>query len=192
MQFGDPNSHDANVAEFVNAQWHLKWLTRGVTVLGWHRIYHTSLPLPPHPEGVKGWIFNAETDYEVDRLQTSMGGYRVSHPENPLAAVVMGMQPHFPTGILDTLNAFLIPECFSQEDADKTVGNCVPWWQASDVHLGRINPCYLFKPGIRTDPTQELNEQEVTGAYGVSTFTGENTPPSSFDIISQFRNRTYV
>ncbi len=153
---------------------------------------HTSAWLPPHPTGLKGWVFNAETQAELDRLQTSIGSYRLSFPKAPVGVVTMGKMPGFPTGLLDFFNAYLIPECFSQEDADKTPGNCVPWWQASQVHLGRINPSYLFKPGIRTDPTQELAEQVTTGAYGVSVFTGENTPPEAFDYIAGFRGKAYV
>lgn len=49
-----------------------------------------------------------------------------------------------------------------------------------------------FKPGIRTDPTDELNEQVRSGAWGLSTFTGENTPAESWNIIGGYRNRIYV
>lgn len=161
-------------------------------MLGWHRMEHTSQFLPPRPAGTEGWVFNAETQPELDRLQTSMGTYRVAEPEAPIGVVTMGKMPGFPTGLLQQLNSFLIPECFSQEDADKTVENCVPWWRASEVHLGRINPSYLFKPGIRTDPTAELVHQVTTGAFGVSTFTLENTPPEAFDVIAQFHGKAYV
>lgn len=192
MQFGDPNSHDANVSEFVNAQWHLKWLTRGVKVLGWHRMEHTSLVLPPHPEGTSGWLFNAETYYELDRLQSACGGYRLANPTAPIGIVPMGKMEHFPTGLLQSLNAFLLPECFVQEDGDKSIENCVEFWTASEVHLGRVNPMIEFKPGIRVDPTAELDEQKRTGAWGLSTFTGENTPVASWNIIGGYRNRIYV
>ena len=161
-------------------------------MLGWHRMDHTSLPLPPHPTGIKGWVFNPETFAELDRLQNAVGLYRAANPDHPIATITLGKIPRFPTGILQGLNTFLIPECFIQEDADKTVTNCVEWWTASEVALGRINPCYLFKPGIRTDPTAELEEQVSTGAYGVSVFTAENTHPESWDIISRYRDKAYV
>jgi hypothetical protein len=180
------------VAEFVNAQWHLKWITRGVRILGWHRVEHTSLFLPPHPEGISGWLFNAETYYELDRLQAICGAYRYANPGKPMGVVPLGKMEHFPTGLLEKLNMFLLPECFIQEDGDKSIQNCVEYWTASDVHLGRINPMILFKPGIRTDPTAELEEQLYSGAWGLSTFTGENTPTDSWNIIGGYRNRIYV
>jgi hypothetical protein len=137
-------------------------------------------------------LFNAETSYELDRLQSVCGAYRLSNPKAPMGIVPMGKMEHFPTGLLETLNAFLLPECFVQEDGDKSVTNCVEFWTASSVHLGRINPMLLFKPGIRTDPTAELEEQKYTGAWGLSTFTGENTHPDSWNIIGGYRSRIYV
>lgn len=148
--------------------------------------------IPAHPAGIQGWVFNAETLYELNRLQASCGAYRVGNPGAPLAIATLGKIPNFPTGILESLNAFLLPECFIQEDEDKTIDNSVEYWTASSVHLGRINPMIEFKPSIRTDPTSELEVQKATGAWGLSTFTGENTPVEGWEAIARYKDVIYV
>lgn len=180
IQFWDPATHAFNLWECQNANWINRWRAQGVKVFGWHRVEH----FPgdnPFIADVEGWSYNPESQQEMESLTRQIIDGRSRQPTWPLSAITLGKMLYFPTGLLTQLDIHLIMENFIQEGGDSDdITSSYKFWRDSMVPHNLIHSCLLFKPGIRIDATTETNEAKQLGIKGISAFTGENTPISSW------------
>ena len=185
VQWGTPNTDAANRYEIEQRAWAAKWRSRGVLVLGWHDVGHV-LGLVPDSPPMDGWCSNPEGVVEARKEADVLRELRRRYPTQPIGSATLGMQPEYPTGLLQQLDVHLLPECMPQEgDPSDTITNSLAWWQQALVPLLRLHPLLLFKPGIRADPTAEVAEARRLGARGIAAFTLENTPVAAFTAMRQ-------
>lgn len=184
VQFGDPTTDQRNRQAFSQG-WAERWRAFGVKVGCWWRVEHVGIPYPATPP-VDFRIPNPEQQHELERLPGILAACRKQDPSGPLAVITLGKVPNFPTGLMDSLDAHLILECFLETDkSDTTVTNSVRYFVASQVPLHRIHACLLHKTGESRYPTRiAAAEAHILGVKGLSSFTAENTPADAWQVMA--------
>lgn len=184
VQFGDPATDQGNRRRFEEG-WALRWRQEGVRVGAWWRVEQVGIPVPVIPP-VDFLIPNPEQAHELERLPGILTACRELLPKSAaLAVITLGKVPGFPTGLLETHDAHLVPECFLETaTSDTSVTNSARYWLASTVARERIHPCLLHKPGYVTNAWAAAREAAALNVHGLSSFTAENTPATEWKAMT--------
>lgn len=185
VQFGDPTTDPGNRARFAEGLAE-RWRQLGVKVGCWWDVGHVGIPIPVTPP-VDFRIPNPEDAAELERLPGILATCRKADPTGPLAVITLGKMPGFPTGLLETLDAHVIPECFLQfPTSDTNVENSVKFFLDSGVAAHRIHPSLLFATDMLPQPPLAISKAQAAklGVTGFSSYVAENTPALSWSVIA--------